>query len=590
MQQFFPSLWRPLRLLTTSLFIFIAPVNTWAQNADHAVTDQFENIQRQEAQQERFEHLKTIEHFSVPPLFKKESASPPTEINNQNCLPIKTIIIKGAKLLSDSVLQQTIAPWSGRCLDIAAINQALKAVTLLYVNHGYIAARAYLAEQNLSGGRLTITIVEGHLEDITINGTQGAKSEIIAAFPRLINKPINLRDIEQGLDQINRLDSRQATISFSAGRTLGSSILDLQLNKTKPWFVTLSSDNLGGKVTGVYQPRLNITFDNLLGSNDQWSLSYQRSMDHVLFYISPSSPNSNTITGSFSIPYGYWTAGADGTWSQYRSSIKGQLSLIDTSGKSFSIVPWISRVIHRDQVGKTWLTSRLTWKYTDNFIMGSRVDVSSRTLTIATFALNHSRLWAGGKLSFEGGIHKGLAILNAYNDSAQTAADTNTPKGQFSKFTASLSYARSFASKILHLRYNSLLSGQWSPDTLFGSEQISLGGYGSVRGVKEALYYSNSGLFWRNEMALLLPTHSAREPRKFFGKLEPYTALDLGIATDNSAKNNAGGSLAGMTFGLRTADGAINADISYSHIIAQSKSVEARNPYGVFQIRTSLNF
>ncbi|WP_375615528.1 ShlB/FhaC/HecB family hemolysin secretion/activation protein, partial [Bartonella sp. AC10YNML] len=165
-------------------------------------------------------------------------------------------------------------------------------------------------------------------------------------------------------------------------------------------------------------------------------------------------PNSDTLTGSFSLPYGYWTTGFDGTWSQYHSSVKGIFSDIMTAGKSLSLTPWISRVIDRDQEGKTWVTGRLTWKYSDNFIMGSKVDVSSRKLAIATFELDHSRKWLGGELSAHIGFHKGLAILGAYDDKEQENATKNSPKGQFSKLSFSLGYVRPFSLKQYNFRYN----------------------------------------------------------------------------------------------------------------------------------------
>ncbi|WP_375617248.1 POTRA domain-containing protein, partial [Bartonella sp. AP58NXGY] len=94
-----------------------------------------------------------------------------------------------------------------RCLGIAEINKVLKAVTKLYMKRGYIAVRAYLPEQDLRGGRLKIVVVEGQVEDITLEGhkvERQSQGEIITAFPNLVGQPAHLRSIEQGLDQINR--------------------------------------------------------------------------------------------------------------------------------------------------------------------------------------------------------------------------------------------------------------------------------------------------------------------------------------------------------------------------------------------------
>ncbi|WP_375686818.1 ShlB/FhaC/HecB family hemolysin secretion/activation protein, partial [Bartonella sp. AC331YNZD] len=379
-------------------------------------------------------------------------------------------------------------------------------------------------------------------------------------------------------------------INLGAGGNSGGSILDVHIEKQKPWLITLSSDNLGAKATGLYQTRLSLSFDDLLGINDQWSFSYQRSMDGGPYHFSHKRPNSDTLTGSFSLPYGYWTTGFGGTWSQYHSSVKGIFSDIMTAGKSLPLTPWISRVIDRDQEGKTWVTGRLTWKYSDNFIMGSRVDVSSRKLAIATFELDHSRKWLGGELSAHIGFHKGLAILGAYDDKEQENATKNSPKGQFSKLSFSLGYVRPFSLKQYNFRYNTLFSGQLSPDTLFSSEQISLGGSSSVRGVREAIYYGNNGAFWRNELSLLLPGFSSRMGRKFMSQFAPYMALDLGAVANDVNKNSFGGSLVGATLGFHATGDITDIDVSYSNILTQSTVREKGNATGLFQVRALLRF
>lgn len=354
--------------------------------------------------------------------------------------------------------------------------------------------------------------------------------------------------------------------------------------------LTFSSDNLGAKATGIYQTRVSLSFDDLLGINDQWSFSYQRSMNGGPYHFSGKRPNSDTITGSFSIPYGYWTVGFDSSWSQYHSSIKGIFSDIMTSGKSLSLTPWISRVIDRDQEGKTWITGRLTWKYSDNFIMGSRVDVSSRKLALATLALDHSRKWMGGELSAHIGFHKGLAILGAYDDKEQDISTKNAPKGQFSKLSFSLGYVRPFSLKQYNFRYNTLLSGQLSPDPLFSSEQLSLGGSSSVRGVREAVYYGNNGVFWRNELSLLLPGFSSKMGRRFMSQFAPYMALDLGMIANAPLRNSFGGSLVGATLGFHASGEILDMDLSYSNILIQSTPREQGNATGLFQVRTLLRF
>ncbi|WP_396584138.1 ShlB/FhaC/HecB family hemolysin secretion/activation protein [Bartonella grahamii] len=574
-------------------FLCLFSLPSFAENIREKAINQSESIQRQQTQEQRFQQLHRRNETHGVFLPDDDTPSPYGASPSTTCLLIKSIEFVGAQLISHTNLHEAISFWEGRCLGIAEINKVLKAVTKLYMQRGYIAVRAYLPEQDLSGGHLKIVVVEGVMEDITLDGhkvERKLQGEITTAFPNLIGKPTNLRQIEQGLDQINRLFSRQATINLGAGGNSGGSILDVHIEKQKPWLITLSSDNLGAKATGLYQTRLSLSFDDLLGINDQWSLSYQRSMDGGPYHFSHKRPNSDTLTGSFSLPYGTWTTGFDGTWSQYHSSVKGIFSDIMTAGKSLSLTPWISRVVERDQEGKTWVTGRLTWKYSDNFIMGSRVDVSSRKLAIATFELDHSRKWLGGELSAHIGFHKGLAILGAYDDKEQENATKNSPKGQFSKLSFSLGYMRPFSLKQYNFRYNTLFSGQLSPDTLFSSEQMSLGGSSSVRGVREAIYYGNNGAFWRNELSLLLPGFSSRMGRKFMSQFAPYMALDLGAVANDVSKNSFGGRLVGATLGFHATGDITDVDVSYSNILTQSTVREKGNATGLFQVRALLRF
>lgn len=431
-------------------------------------------------------------------------------------------------------------------------------------------------------------MIEGKLEAITLNGNALVTPQVSTAFPGLRDKPVNLRDVEQGLDQINRLRSQKATIGLAAGKAQGGSVLDVKIEKTRPWHFSLSSDNLGSLSTGRYQTRADFGADNILGLNDEWQFGYQRSMERHPLRLGAARPNGNSLTGSVSIPYGYWTFGLNASWSNYRSSIEGLLSQIETSGGSLSFSPFVTRVLHRDQISKTWLTGRVTWKENENFVLGSRVDVSSRVLSVATVELGHSRQMLGGQASASLGYHRGLKILGAFDDAAAAAG---SPRGQFEKLSASLGYQRAFDLGETAMIFSSSLSGQWSPDDLFGSEQMSAGGYSTVRGVREAVLYADTGIVMRNELSLLLPGFDDGRAAEALGRLEPYAAIDLGNTVSDASGNSVGGNLVGAAVGLRNRGGRINFDVSYSDILSMPDLPGGSVPSsGLVQARMSISF
>lgn len=544
-----------------------------AQNAADEAARAARQFQSQQAEQERLRQLEQQQRANRAPAGDVPAPpQPESAAKDERCFNIGTITVGGVHLVPEADVRATVAPWEGKCLGLTEINNVLKALTFLYVKRGYVAARAYLQEQDLSQGKLSIAMVEGKLEGIHLNGQGDDHDRVIAsAFPGMTGRPVNLRDVEQGLDQINRLHSNSATIAMAAGSQPGDTVLEVTNKPDNRVRVTLGADNLGATVSGIYQSRINVALDNVLGSNDAWQFGYQRSNSRNPLFMSSERPNSDTINASVSVPYGYWTFGLDSLWSHYHSSVPGQDSIINTSGGSQLISPYLSWVFHRDQVSKTSLTGRLTRKDTVNDILGSRIDVASRTLTIAALELNHSRQLWGGQASASFGYQRGLPIFGAFDDASAAAG---TPKSEFSKFTTSLSYTRPFSGGTVTPIFSTYVLGQWTPDRLFGTEQMSFGGWASVRGVQDSILFADKGALARTELSLLLPASEQPTAAKLIGRVEPYVALDVGHAaafTDTTATGNSsnGGTVVGAVLGLRNRAGRFTFDISYARLISE---------------------
>ncbi|HFB2047872.1 MAG TPA: Hemolysin transporter protein ShlB [Hyphomicrobiaceae bacterium MAG_BT-2024] len=214
----------------------------------------------------------------------------------------------------------------------------LRQVTFLYVSRGFVASQAYLPEQDLRDGTLKITVIEGQLTDIILNGQQGAhQAQIAAAFPGLKGTPLNLRAAEQDLDQINRLRSRNATVKLEPGRSQGETQVHVTENTGKPWHVTVGSDNLSSEASGEFQRRAGLELDNTFGINDRFTFNIQESVSEHPFRLTQDEPYGQMFSGSFSVPYGYWLFSIDASKSRYLSTIPSAFSDIDTSGTSIVI-------------------------------------------------------------------------------------------------------------------------------------------------------------------------------------------------------------------------------------------------------------
>ncbi|QGM38080.1 Hemolysin transporter protein ShlB precursor [Pseudomonas aeruginosa] len=98
----------------------------------------------------------------------------------------------------------------------------LKAVTDHYLDRGYVTTRAYLPQQDLASGTLRIIVVEGRLEGLDSSALASPR-ELAMSFPGRTGELLDLRELEQLVDQLSRLPSRQAQLELVPGSEVGGS-------------------------------------------------------------------------------------------------------------------------------------------------------------------------------------------------------------------------------------------------------------------------------------------------------------------------------------------------------------------------------
>jgi len=93
---------------------------------------------------------------------------------------VREVRVTGSTVFSAQALEEVTAPYVGRDVtqeDLAALRQAL---TLKYVNAGYINSGALLPDQQVVDGVVEYRIVEGRLSGITVTGNERMQGDYIA--------------------------------------------------------------------------------------------------------------------------------------------------------------------------------------------------------------------------------------------------------------------------------------------------------------------------------------------------------------------------------------------------------------------------
>lgn len=546
--------------------LLLYPHSAQAQNVEERAQRQAERIQREASQHLEEQWRREELERERPPLPSPDLSAPPVPPVPHNapageggCVTIHSFVLTGVGVMSIRTLEAAAAAFEGRCLALPDLNQVLETLTFLYVEAGYITARVYLPAQDLSDGVLELAVVE----DIVLEEEPEQQRRLGTAFPGLRGRPLNLRDIEQGLDQLNRLRSVDARLELQAGERPGGTIVQVVTEQGPPVHLSVSADNLGESFTGDYQSRLSMEIDNPLRANDQWTLSYQRSMEDHPWNFSHQRPSADALSAAISLPYGFWSMSLGTTWSRYKAAIKGQLNnAIETSGSSQGVRAQLHRVMHRDQVSKTTLSGTLNWKTSRSYVLDQLIKTSSRTLTIAEVDFTHSRRIGSGWVVMALGHQVGLNWLGALDDSV---AASGSPKGQFSKWTLRLGGTAPLQFGGVEFSYDGSITGQWSQDLLFGSEQMYIGGVSTVRGVREAQLVGNSALLLRNNWSL--PAIAIGHPAV---TVAPYVGLDCGVVFPQQELGIEGGSLCGAALGLRAHLRRLSLDMHYADTLSSA--------------------
>ena len=498
--------------------------------------DIIQNQQQQRLQQDQQQRDALTQAHQVE-LQKTESASA-----SGPCFEINQISLQQASLITPATQKRIVAPYINQCLSLDRINQLVRAISEWYVQRGYITSRAFLTEQNLSHGTLNITVLEGKLEAIHLQGASARQLNM--AFPTRAGRILNLRDIEQGMEQINRLRTTPVQIEIIPSTQPGYSIVNLTSTPEFPLILGLNMDNSGQRSTGIGQLSGSLVGNDLLGVADRWFVSGGRSSAFSDWR------DAQNFQAGVSVPYGYGLLDYSYSWSNYHSRFNANSFDWYSNGDNISNRLSGSWVLFRNGQIKTGLQLGLNHYVSHNWLNETLLQSSSRKLTSLQIGFNHTQKIAGGVATLNPMLSRGMPWFDAESDKGKS---DDFPKAEFRKWSVSSSYQRPVTQKMWWL---SSFYAQWSPDRLYGSERLTIGGENSVRGYKEQYLSGDVGGYLRNELNYSLFTLPA------IGEVSTTLALDGGWLQSDKQDRYAAGTLWGSSLGLGTRNAHVSTQLS----------------------------
>jgi hemolysin activation/secretion protein len=435
-----------------------------------------------------------------------------------------------------------------RCLGAEGINVVLKRAQDAVIARGYVTSRVLAQPQDISQGRLVLSVIAGRIRDIRYVGSGAGASAIpssssssgapnrnpaLAPLPLRAGEILNLRDIEQALEMLKRVPTAEADIKIEPGPAPGESDLFITYQQAMPLRANLSVDDSGSKATGRYQSALTLSYDNPLTLNDLFYVTLNRNIGGGDEY------GTRGRSVHYSVPFGYWTVALNGSQSRYSQTVLGASQNYLYSGTSSNTDAKLTRLVHRDSVSKTNLSLRGFSRKSRNFIDDAEVQVQRRSVAGWELGANHRRYIGQATLEANLNYKRGTGAFNSLEAPEEIRGEGTS---RFKLLTADLNYSQSFKVGDQPINYNSAWRAQWNRSPLTPQDRFSIGSRYSVRGFDgESGLSAERGWTWRNDWTLPLGQSGQ----------QVYWGLDYGRVGGPSSQLLVGKVLAGATVGLR---------------------------------------
>ncbi|WP_422666933.1 ShlB/FhaC/HecB family hemolysin secretion/activation protein [Burkholderia vietnamiensis] len=382
--------------------------------------------------------------------------------------------------------------YAGQCVGKQGIDVLIKGLSQAILARGYVTTRVLVPEQDLSTGTLKLSLIPGMIRYVRF-ADEKLRGTWKTAFPTRDGEVLNLRDLEQGLEQMKRVSSQDVSMQLVPGDLPGESDVVLDVKRGKPWTVVASVDNAGTRATGKLQGNLSLGIDNPLGLNDVFNVGVSQDLE-----FGDKRLGSHGWNGFYSIPWGYWTATLSAYTNTYYQQIAGVNQTFIASGNSKTVDFKLARVLSRSQNDVFGAYVRLSRRFGQSFIEDTEISQQRRNNTMIELGLTDRHYFGGAQFDGSLAYRQGVGGLGAQDDAFAAGGG---PTYRFKMAALDANLAVPFAIGKQPFRYVGTLHGQYTGNTLYYIDDLTIGSRYTVRGFDgETMLASARGFYWRNEL------------------------------------------------------------------------------------------
>ncbi|MBL0917702.1 MAG: ShlB/FhaC/HecB family hemolysin secretion/activation protein [Hydrogenophaga sp.] len=552
--------------------IGLSAARAWAQtpSPEADATEQRRLLQRIETERERLEPRPDV-HLDLP----ASQAGTPWPADETPCFYIEHLRwdglpAEGWRWLPEQFTQGVDTP-IGRCLGALGVAAVVQSAQNAVVARGFVTTRVLVEPQDLGGGELVLRVLVGRVGHARLQGDADPRARLHNALAVAPGEPLNLRDLEQSLENLQRLPTVEADIELTpTDQPLHSDVV-VRWRQRFPWRLSLSADDAGSRSTGRYQGTATLSRDHGLRLNDLFYLSLQRDLGGGL----AGERGTRAATLHYSFPLGRHLLSFTSSAYRYHQRVQGAFEPITYAGTGQTHELQLTRLLHRDADSKTHASLRVSTRESRYFIEDIELPIQHRRTAAWALAVEHGARFGAADVDLDFTHVQGMSALGAQR-AAEEAVNQGTARPRL--WQAGVAVQRPFAAWGTQWRHQHRLRAQHHDTRLTPPDRFAIGGRHTVRGFDgEAQLSGDSGWTLRQELSVNLgnPAHQL------------YTGLDRGCVGGPSAHALASRCLTGAVLGLRTRLGHAQAEFFVGWPLRQPEGFASPPSAGGFQLQAS---
>lgn len=252
------------------------------------------------------------------------------------------------------------------------INLLLKEINNRLIDEGYITSKVYVEPQNLGSGNLVLSLLIGKVEKVKFRGVKDHYTNALAFHTGEI---LNIRKIEQTIDNLNSVLNQKAKVKLEPGSKAGESIVVFEVENNAKFEINTSIDNFGNEATGRLEGTVSLAVAKPLNITDSFYYSATKS------FAFDDKKGSQSRYISYQVPIGNDNFTLSHAYSDYEQEISYTMNPFKSSGNfTTDEIVW-RHLLNRDSTQKTELLNKISHKTRHSFIFDNEIDIQKRRTT-----------------------------------------------------------------------------------------------------------------------------------------------------------------------------------------------------------------